>query len=60
MILRGLAETGCDSGGTTVLCEEYRVVAKHKDDDRVVTIVGGAQTEQALELILKTFKLGAR
>jgi hypothetical protein len=37
LILRGVAEAGCDSRGTTVLCEEYRVVAKHKDDDRVAT-----------------------
>jgi len=60
LILRGIATAGCDNGGRTVLCDEYRVVARHKDDDRVVSIVGGTQTGDALEAILKTLKLNAQ
>jgi hypothetical protein len=60
LVLRGVATAGCDAGGQTVLCDEYRVIAKHKDDDRVVSIVGGAQTEAALELVLRTLKLSVR
>jgi len=56
LILRGIATAGCDLGGQTALCSEYRVVARRKNDDHVVSITGGAQTEKVLELILKTFK----
>ena len=59
LILRGIAAGGCESGGRTVPCDEYRVVARHRDDDRVVSIAGGSQTEDVLEAILKTLKLNA-
>ena len=60
LILRGVATVGCSSGGRTVLCSEHRVVAKQKEGHRVVAIVGGAQTENTLELLLKTLKLRPR
>ncbi len=62
LTLRGIAEVGChhEKGGDAGLCDEYRSVAKHRDDDRVVAIVGGSQTEEALAVVLKTFKFQAR
>jgi hypothetical protein len=58
LILRGIAAVGCfhEKGGYAGLCEEHRVVAKHMSDHRVVAISGGAQTEDAINAILKTFK----
>jgi len=56
LILRGIATAGCEDRGQTVLCDQIRVVARRKDDDRVVSIFGGTQTERTLDLILRTFK----
>ena len=38
LFFRGTATVGCQDGGRTVLCDELRVIAKRKDDDRVVSI----------------------
>jgi hypothetical protein len=59
LVLRGTASIGCfhNGGGYAGICEEYRVVARYKDDDRIVAIVGGPQTESSLELVLRSFKL---
>ena len=62
LTLRGIAEVGChhQKGGFAGSCDEFRSVAKHQDDARVVAIVGGAKTEEALAVVLKTFKFLSR
>lgn len=59
LILRGAARVSCfhKDGGNAGLCDENRVIAKHRDEDRVVVIVGGPQTQAALDVILKSVKL---
>jgi len=61
LILRGIASVGCfsEKGGYSGLCDEYRVVAKRKDD-QILVITGGAKTGTVIDIVLKTFKFLTR
>jgi hypothetical protein len=61
-VLRGIASIGCFAvrGGYSGLCDEFRAIARRQDDDRIVVMRGGTQTEEAFELILKSLKLRSR
>jgi hypothetical protein len=62
MILQGTAAVGCfhEKGVNAGLCAEHRVVAKYRNDGRIVVIVAAPQAEVTAGAILKTFKFLTR